>query len=43
MVSVQMLSDMRLRKCGYDLRELVDEDIRKNPKDYDIDEPDKNY
>ena len=31
-----------LKKSGYDLRELVDEDIRKNPKDYDIDEPDKN-
>ena len=31
-----------LKKSGYDLRELVDEDIRKNSKDYDIDEPDKN-
>ena len=31
-----------LKKSGYDLRELVDEDIRTNPKDYDIDEPDKN-
>ena len=30
------------KKSGYELRELVDEDIRKNPKDYDIDEPDKN-
>lgn len=31
-----------LRKSGYDLRELVDEDIRKNPEDYDVDKPDKN-
>ena len=31
-----------LKKSGYDLRELVDKDIRKNSKDYDIDEPDKN-
>ena len=30
------------RKSGYDLRELVDEDIRKNPEDYDVDKPDKN-
>lgn len=29
-------------KSGYDLRELVDEDIRKNPEDYDVDKPDKN-
>ena len=28
-----------LKKSGYDLRELVDKDIRKNSKDYDIDEP----
>ena len=31
-----------LRKSGYDLRELLDEDIRKNPEDYDVDKPDKN-
>lgn len=31
-----------LRKSGYDLRELVDEDIRKNPEDYDVDKSDKN-
>lgn len=31
-----------LKKSGYDLRELVEKDIRKNPEDYRIDKPDKN-
>lgn len=29
-----------LLNAGYDLRELVDEDIRNHPEDYDIDKPD---
>lgn len=31
-----------LAGAGYDLRKLVDEDIRENPYDYDIDVPDSN-
>lgn len=31
-----------LKEAGYDLMNLVDEDIRLNPEDYDITEPDKN-
>lgn len=31
-----------LLHAGYDLKELVREDIAKNPEDYDIDEPDAN-
>lgn len=31
-----------LRSAGYDLMELVDADIRANPQDYDIEEPDRN-
>lgn len=29
-----------LKAAGYDLRELVDQDIKAHPDDYDIDEPD---
>ena len=31
-----------LKDAGYDLMALVDEDIKENPQDYDIDQPDKN-
>lgn len=31
-----------LLKAGYDLMMLVDEDIKANPKDYEIDKPDRN-
>lgn len=31
-----------LRAAGYDLMELVSEDILQHPEDYDIDKPDKN-
>ena len=31
-----------LKAAGYDLMTLVDEDIKENPQDYDIDQPDKN-
>lgn len=31
-----------LLNAGYDLRELVDEDIRMNPWEYDVDQPDDN-
>lgn len=30
-----------LKNAGYDLMELVDEDIRKHPEEYDIEKPDK--
>ena len=31
-----------LKSAGYDLMELIDQDIRKNPKTYGIEQPDKN-
>jgi hypothetical protein len=31
-----------MKSAGYDLMELVQEDIAENPEDYDIDEPDPN-